>query len=154
MRIKSQKDFLAGILFVALGVFFSGLGTKYKFGSAANMGPGYFPTVLGILMLLLGAIVMLMALSSKAKEDSVEKFDWFATLWVIGSIVLFGILLKPMGLVFSLLGLVLVSSYASPDFHWKSAWINAIVLIIMCLGIFIYGLNLQLQLWPSFLVKY
>ena len=153
MRIKDQKDFFAGILFVALGIFFSGYGIRYKFGSAANMGPGYFPTVLGILMLLLGAIVTLMALSSKAKEDPVEKFDWPATFWVLVPILLFGILLKPMGLVFSLLGLVLASSYASPEFHWKSALINAIVLMILCFGIFIYGLKLQFQLWPSFLVK-
>jgi hypothetical protein len=154
MRIRNQKDFWAGILFVAFGGFFSGLGTRYKFGSAASMGPGYFPTVLGILMLLLGAIVTLMALSFKAKEDAVGKFDWFATLWVLVPIVLFGILLKPMGLVFSLLGLVVASSYASPEFRWKSALINAIVLIILCFGIFIYGLKLQFQLWPSFLVKY
>jgi hypothetical protein len=154
MRIKNQKDFIAGILFIAFGGFFSGIGAQYKFGSAANMGPGYFPTVLGILLMLLGAIVMLVAMSSKTKVGNIEQVAWAANFWVLVPIVLFGILLKPLGLVIPLLGLVVATSYASHDFRWKSALINAIVLLILCLGIFIYGLNLQFQLWPSFIVKY
>jgi len=154
MRVKNQKDFLAGILFGALALFFLGIGVQYKIGSAANMGPGYFPTALGILMLILSAIVTLMSLSSKAKKDLVGKFNWSGTLWVLVPVALFGIVLKPLGLVLSLLGLVVASSYASAQFHWKSAVINGIVLVIICLGVFVYGLNLQFQLWPSFLVKY
>lgn len=154
MRIKNQKDFIAGILFMAFGGGFFGIGCQYKFGSAANMGPGYFPTALGILLILVGAICVLMALSPKAKEDAADPFNWFANFWVLVPIVLFGILLKPMGLVIPLLGLVIATSYASPHFRWKSALINAIVLLILCLGIFIYGLNLEFRLWPSFLVQY
>ena len=66
MHIRNQKDFWAGLLFSAFGLFFSGFGTRYAFGDAARMGPGYFPTVLGVLLIVLGAVIALGALSPKA----------------------------------------------------------------------------------------
>jgi hypothetical protein len=152
MRIKNQKDFWAGILVIGVGLFFAGVGTQYQFGTAAKMGPGYFPTVLGVITALLGAVVSLKALSSKAKSDPIEKFDWFVLLFILGPVTLFGLLLQPMGLAFSILVLVCIASFASHEFNWKSALINAVVLIVISFGIFVYGLNLQFPLWPKFLV--
>jgi hypothetical protein len=151
MRIRNQKDFWAGVMFVAFGIFFAGFGTKYRFGTAAEMGPGYFPTVLGIIMLLLGLIISVGALSPRATEDKVNRFDWPIVLFIIGPILLFGLLLQPLGLVASLFVLVMVSSYASHEFHWREALINSVVLIVLSLGIFAWALKLQFELWPSFI---
>lgn len=153
MRIKNQKDFWAGVLIIVVGVFFAGIGTEYKFGTAARMGPGYFPTVLGVITALLGLLLAAQALSSKAKSESIEQFDWFVLLLVLGSVTVFGLLLRPMGLAFSILVLVCIASFASHEFNWKSALINAIALIVLSFGIFVYGLNLQFPLWPKFLVN-
>ena len=54
MHIRNQKDFWSGVMFAAFGLFFAGFGTRYTFGSAARMGPGYFPTVLGVILVVMG----------------------------------------------------------------------------------------------------
>lgn len=153
MRIKNQKDFWAGLMFIAVGAFFSGFGTQYTIGTAAKMGPGYFPVSLGIIMMLLGALLSFRATAASATEEKVAKFDWYVMFWILGSTALFGALIQPMGLVVALTALVMVSSYASHEHSWKVAIINTIVLIIASYLIFIRGLNLQFQLWPAFLAN-
>ena len=153
MHIRNQKDFWAGLMFAAFGLFFSGFGTRYTFGSAARMGPGYFPTVLGVILIVMGAIIALTALSPKAEEHRVQKFSWPTILLVLGSVVLFGILLQRAGLVISLATVVIVSSYASHEFGWKATIINTVVLIALCMAVFVYALSLQFPLWPTFLAR-
>jgi len=151
MHIKNQKDFWAGLMFIGFGGFFAGFGTQYTFGTAARMGPAYFPTVLGILLVVLGLAVAIGGLSANADEEKVKRFDWPTLLFVLGPIVLFGLLLQPLGLVLSLFLLVVISSYASHEFKWREALINAVVLIALSLLVFVWGLSLQFQLWPSFI---
>lgn len=151
MHIKNQKDFWAGVMFVLFGGFFAGFGTQYTFGTAARMGPGYFPTVLGILLMILGLIVAVTGLSSKNTEEKVQKFAWDVLLMILGSVVLFGALLNPLGLIGSLLVLILVASYASHEHTWRASVGNSVVLISLCLFVFVYALKLQFQLWPVFM---
>ena len=153
MHIRNQKDFWAGLLFAAFGLFFSGVGTRYTFGTAARMGPGYFPTVLGIILIILGVVIALGALSPKAEEQRVQKFSWPTILLVLGSVVLFGLLLQRAGLVISLAAVVIVSSYASHEFGWKATLVNTVVLIALCMAVFGYALSLQFPLWPTFLAS-
>lgn len=150
MHIRNQKDFWAGLLFATFGLFFSGFGTRYTFGTAARMGPGYFPTVLGILLIILGAVIALSALSPKTEASHVAKFDWRTIGLVLGSVVLFGALLNRAGLIVALAALVIVSSYASHEFGWRATLINTVVLIVLCLAVFVYALSLQFPLWPTF----
>lgn len=149
MRIKNHKDFWAGVMFIVFGAFFAGFGTQYKFGSAAQMGPGYFPTVLGVLVIALGIVVAIGGLRSDATEERIDAFSWSTLLLVLGSVVLFGVLLQPLGLVVSLLVLVAVSSYASHEFTWRATLMNAIVLVGLCLLVFVWALKLQFPLWPT-----
>jgi len=151
MRIKNQKDFWAGVLFVALGAFFAGFGLQYRIGTAAQMGPGYFPTALGVIVILLGMVTSVGGLSAKAAVEKGDKPHWPTLLLILGSIVLFGLLFRPLGLIVSLFLLVATSSYASHEFSWGATLLNATVLIAICLVIFVWGLNLQFQLWPSFI---
>jgi hypothetical protein len=150
MHIRNQKDFWAGLLFAAFGLFFSGFGTRYTFGTAARMGPGYFPTVLGIILVILGVVIALAALSPRAEASHVAKFSWSTIFLVLGSVVLFGLLLNRAGLVIALAAVVIVSSYASHEFGWKATLINTVVLIALCLAVFVYALSLQFPLWPTF----
>jgi Tripartite tricarboxylate transporter TctB family len=150
MHIRNRKDFWAGLLFAAFGLFFSGFGTRYTFGTAARMGPGYFPTVLGILLVILGTAIALGALSPKSEASHIAKFSWPTILLVLGAVVLFGVLLNRGGLVLALAAVVIVSSYASHEFGWKATLVNTVVLIALCLVVFVYALSLQFPLWPTF----
>ncbi len=117
------------------------------------MGPGYFPTVLGVLLIVLGAAIALAALSPKAEEHHVATFDWRTIGLVLGSVVLFGVLLNRGGLVIALVAVVMVSSYASHEFGWKAALVNTVVLIALCLAVFVYALSLQFPLWPTIFAR-
>ncbi len=151
MHIKNQKDFWAGVMFILFGGFFAGFGTQYTFGTAARMGPGYFPTVLGIILMVLGLIVAVSGMSSKNSEEKVNKFAWDVLLMILGSVTLFGVLLDPLGLIGSLIVLIMLSSYASHEHTWKASIGNTVVLILLCLFVFVYALSLQFQLWPAFM---
>ncbi|QRQ88276.1 tripartite tricarboxylate transporter TctB family protein [Cupriavidus oxalaticus] len=153
MRIRSQKDFASGLMFILVGFGFSWVARGYSMGTAAKMGPGYFPFWLGIVLALLGALVLWGSLSSKAETDQLARWDIKTLLWILGSVVLFGLLLKPLGMVLSVLVLVLVSSMASHEFSWKGAILNAIILVLISLGAFVYGINLQMPVWPAFLAS-
>lgn len=151
MRIQKQTDFFSGLMFIAVGIGFSVVARGYTMGTAARMGPGYFPFWLGVLLALLGVIVALGALSTKSEADRIARFDFRTVLWVLGSVVLFALVLKPLGMVLSVVVLVLVSSMASHEFTWRGALLNAVVLVVISMGAFVYGIHLQMPVWPAFL---
>jgi len=149
--IRHQKDFAAGLLYLAAGTAFAVGATGYKLGSADRMGPGYFPFWLGLLLAAIGVVVLAGSLRSGTPPERLPRLDFKTLAWVLGSVALFGVLLSPLGMVLSLVILVLVASMASHEFGWKGAMLNALVLTTICMGAFVYGLGLQLPLWPGFL---
>lgn len=151
MRIRNQQDFWAGVMFVGFGAFFSGFGTQYAFGTAARMGPAYFPIVLGLTLIFLGIIISIGAMAVTARNEKVARFSWSTLLLILGPVVLFGLLINNLGLILCLLMLIAVSSYASHEFTWKATLANALVLIALCLFVFVYALKLQFPLWPAFI---
>ncbi|CAG2151334.1 hypothetical protein LMG19282_03968 [Cupriavidus campinensis] len=153
MRIRSQKDFASGLMFMLVGFGFSFVARGYSMGTAAKMGPGYFPFWLGIVLAILGALVLWGSLSSKGEEDQLARWDIKTLLWILGAVVLFGLLLKPLGMVLSVIVLVLASSMASHEFSWKGAILNAVILVVISMGAFVYGINLQMPVWPAFLAN-
>ena len=146
MKIKSQKDFFSGVMFSVVGIAFAWGATTYNVGDGARMGPGYFPRILGILLLVLGAALSLRAL--KIKGDPLPRWYWRPMLIVLGSVIAFGLVVTHLGLVFSTIGLIFASSAASPEFRPKEALISGILLAALAVGVFIFGLNLQLPIWP------
>ncbi|CAG9179604.1 hypothetical protein LMG23992_04015 [Cupriavidus laharis] len=149
MRIRKQTDFLSGLMFIVVGLSFSFVARGYSMGTAARMGPGYFPFWLGIVLALLGAVVAFGATSKEGEADRMARWDIKTLLWILGSVVLFGLMLKPLGMVVSVLALVLVSSMASHEFNWKGAILNAVVLVAISTVAFVYGINLQMPMWPA-----
>ena len=151
VRIRKQKDFAAGMIYIVAGAGFSLGALEYKLGDAARMGPGFFPFWVGVLLALVGVITALSAVRPGAAVDPVQRPELRAMAWILGAVVLFGLLLQPLGLVLALVALVLVSSYASHEFSWRGALLNTVVLIVFSIGAFIWGINLQIPLWPAFL---
>lgn len=149
MQIRSQKDFASGLMFVALGAAFSYIATTYNMGTSAKMGPGFFPFWLGLLLATLGAIITMASMSGKASIDKIDKWHWPSIIWVLGSVVTFGLVLAHLGLLLSIVALVCISAMASHEFHWKGTVINAIILNVIAYIAFIWGLKLQFQVWPA-----
>lgn len=151
LRIRNQKDVAAGLLYVGFGAAFSLGALNYKLGDPARMGPGWFPFWIGILLVVVGACTAFGGVRATAGESRVKRLEFAALAWIIGAVVLFGLLLQPLGLVAALAVLVVVSSLASHEFSWKAAVATAVALILFSTAVFIWGINLQIPLWPSFL---
>jgi len=149
--IRNQRAFASGALFLAFAIFFFVMALNYPAGTAARMGPGYFPRLLAIVLAAIGLAVMLGAVPRTAERQRLRSWDVKGLAWVTGSVVLFALLLFPIGLIGALLVLIVVSSRASPEFAWKGALANAAILIALCLLVFVYGLGLQLPVWPALL---
>lgn len=150
MKIKSQKDFWSGLMFIAIGVGFAWGATEYSFGSSARPGPGYFPFGLGLLLAVLGGMVLFKAMTIESADgDPIGAFAWRPLIIILSSVALFGFLLPRLGMVVCLPLLVIMSSLASDEFTWKGALLNAVVLTVMSWGIFIVGLKLTIPLWPT-----
>jgi len=152
MKIKSQRDFWAGLMFVGIGIGFAWGATHYRFGSSAQPGPGYFPLGLGLMLAAIGALVLFKSLTLEADGgDPIGPVAWKPLLVVLGSVALFGALLPLLGLIPTLPVLIVISALAGDEFHLAEALVNAAVLTLGSWLVFIKGLGLIIPLWPSFL---
>jgi len=152
LKIKSQRDFWSGLMFVVVGLGFALGAQEYSFGSSARPGPAYFPFGLGILLALLGAGVLFTALTVETEDgDPIGHFAFKPLLIIMGSVALFGFLLPRLGLLVSLPILILTASLAGDEFRWKDAAISIVVLTLGSWLIFIKGLNLVMPVLPKFI---
>jgi hypothetical protein len=152
LKIKSQKDFWSGLMFIVAGIAFAWGATAYNFGSAARPGPAYFPFGLGIILAILGALVLFSALTLETEDgEPVGAIAWRQLLLITSSVVVFGLVLPRLGMVLSLPILVLIASLAGDEFHLGEVVVNSIILTVGSWAIFIWGLNLTIPLWPAFL---
>jgi Archaeal/vacuolar-type H+-ATPase subunit I len=146
-KIPRPKDFYAGLLFVAFGVFAIIVARNYPLGTAARMGPGYFPRLLGILLIVLGAALSLAAL--RGRGPALPGWKWRPVSVVLLSVVAFGLVLTHAGLVLSTIGLIAVASTASREFRFKESLLSGVLLAALSVGVFVIGLKLQLPIWPG-----
>ncbi|HEY6511482.1 MAG TPA: tripartite tricarboxylate transporter TctB family protein [Burkholderiaceae bacterium] len=152
MKIKSQKDFWSGLMFVATGLGFAWGAQFYSFGTSARPGPGYFPLGLGLLLAGLGALTLFEALTIETDDgEPIGAFAWKPLGTILMAVILFGILLPRLGMALTIPVLIMISSLAGDEFHWREAIINSVVLALGSWAIFILGLKLVIPLWPTFL---
>ena len=161
MKIGHAKNFWGGVLFIVLGAMFAVIAYGVRFGdtvllggytmgSPARMGPGFFPFYLGVILILLGVVVMLSGFRVHPDDDGrVERFYWGPILWVLGAVVAFGIVLKPIGMLLAGIMLVIVASFGSPTFNLKRSVILAVCLSVFCAIVFVWGLKLPIPLCPD-----
>jgi hypothetical protein len=150
VKVKSQRDFWSGLMFIAVGIGFAWGATNYNFGNSARPGPGFFPFGLGVLLAVLGAMVLFKALTIEVEGgDPVGPFAWKPLITILLAVIIFGIALPRLGMAVTLPLLILLSSFAGDEFRLKEALVNAVVLTVGCWVIFIYGLKLTIPLWPT-----
>ena len=197
VRIKAPKDFWAGLMFIGIGGFFMIWAlTHYQMGTAVRMGPAYFPTVLGGLLVLLGVLVFIesfamqgppLVLPFNIVDLILAVLVYVALGWIFkkagisgeyailaGTIVLvglsvmfragtkplilisaacviYGYLMKPLGLVLSTGLLIFIAAFGGHEFKWKEVTILYVVLIIFSILVFVKGLTLPFPICPAFM---
>jgi hypothetical protein len=162
VKIKSEKDFFAGLMFLVVGVAFAWGATNYNIGQGARMGPGYFPLMLGILLAVMGGVVAFQALVVETEHgDKIGKWAWKPLFFIIASNVLFGIALAGLpsigvpglGLIAAIYVLTFIAALAGDEFKLKEVVILATALAVGSYFAFVYLLKLQFPVWPSFIVS-
>ena len=143
--LLQNRDVLAGLLFIAIGSggFFVAL--SYPFGSVVQMGPGFFPRVLGTILVGFGLVTLLRGLRSRVSVEGA--WGWFPLLTLAASLVAFGWLMERVGLVPSLAVLVVTSAWAGKEFRWGEVVVLTAVMCLMAVAIFIWGLGLPYPLY-------
>jgi hypothetical protein len=148
VEVRNQRALLSGALFFVFAVFYLFLSKDYDPGTAARMGPGYFPRMLGYCLAGLGLFIMAGSLRRSADLEKIDPWNLKVLLWITGSIALFAFLLPRAGLVLSLAVLLTVAGRASREFTWRGSIISTVVLIAVAVGVFYYGIGLQFPLFP------
>jgi len=197
VRIKAPKDFWAGLMFIGFGAFFMIWAlTHYQMGTAVRMGPAYFPTMLGGLMLFLGVLVLIESFAMEGPPLTlpfnivhliVAVLVYVALGWIfkqagiggdyailIGTValvvlsvmflratkplvlisaacVIYGYMMKPLGLILATGLLVFISAFGGHEFKWKEVTILFAVLIVFSILVFVKGLTLPFPICPAFM---
>jgi hypothetical protein len=146
-KLRDPQDFWSGVLFIVIGLGFAFIARTYSLGTPNRMGPGFFPFYLGLIMAGMGLAILL--ISFRKQGVAVGKFHWKPILWVIGSICVFGLLLKAVGMLVAGVILVVGASLGGDEFNWKEVLINAVVLVIFCALVFVIGLKLPIPMCPD-----
>ena len=152
VSIRSPKNFWAGLLYCGVGTGAVLIARDYSWGRAGRMGPGYFPTILGALLLVVGLVALVRSLT--VRGEAVGAIAWKGLALVTAATMLFGLLLRPAGLVVALVALVLVSAASSAKFRfeWKALGLM-IALIAFCAVVFVHLLGLPMPLLGTWLAR-
>jgi hypothetical protein len=150
--MRNPRDFWAGALYLALGLAVVLIGRTYAQGSAARMGPGYLPTVLGAILVLFG--IASIARSFVRPGEAIGVIVWRPLALVLGAFILFGLLLERVGLLVALPVLIVVGALASRHTRATPGSVLALVgLVAFCALVFVKGLGVPMPLVGSWLTR-
>jgi Tripartite tricarboxylate transporter TctB family len=145
--IRSTKDFWTGLIYIFFGLSAVLIARDYGMGTALRMGPGYFPTILGVLLALIGIISLVRSFIKTGSPIGGLAFK--GLLLVVGSTLVFGLIVRGAGLAVALPALVIMSAYASVLFRWGPSLALAAGLTLFCVLVFLKGLGVPLPILGS-----
>jgi hypothetical protein len=144
--IGKPRDLAAGVAFAAFGAATVVIGSRYRLGDLTSMGPGYFPSILGVGLLAIGGVLIVSGLVGQGERIAPIRLR--PLLLIALSVPAFGLTLSHLGLVAASLQTVVIARLAGPDHRPLETLILAVVLAASCAALFVYGLKLPLQLFP------
>ena len=145
--LLGSKDFLAGLLFLAIGAGAMVVARDYPFGTAMRMGSGYYPTVLGGILAAFG--LFLAARAIRSKERSALTWGWWPLACIAASLVVFGFLLPRLGLVPAVVALFFVAAAGGREFRPGEVLALTAAMTAFAVAVFVYVLKLPFQLFPG-----
>ena len=136
------------MMFFGIGALAMLIARGYRFGTTLRMGPGYFPSVLGGILILFGVCIMVKGLRSTEKI----KGNWSVRALIVLplSVILFGILVERAGFIPALLVLVFGSAGAGRELKFVEILLLTLFLTLLSLAVFIWGLGLPYRLLSGF----
>lgn len=145
IEIHSSKKRYAGLLFMAVGVFFMWQATRYPIGTPTVMGPGFFPLVLAITLTTLGLIAFVQTLRMKEVRDPVGELELAPLFFMLVSVVAFGLLVERAGLVPALFALTVLCCYSRLRTKYVEVLLLYVFIAVLIVGLFVYGVDLPFK---------
>ncbi len=146
VEMRNNQDFFAGLLFIVIGLMAVVISQKsYPMGTSRDMGPGYFPTLLGGVMTVLGLWIMVRGLIKGVKIEGVWGIRPVVLLTL--AIIVFGFIMDRFGLVPALLALFFIGALAGHEFKFKEVLTLAILMTVVSWAVFVYALGLSFRLF-------
>jgi hypothetical protein len=145
LRVKSPQDLGAGAVFVLIGVAGLIFGQELRIGTAARMGPGYFPMLLSLLIIAIGLVVALRGLAFDGPP--LEKFHIRPIFFVLVAIVASGYLMTTVGLALTAIIVTFIAAYARPEVNVRETLLLGIGMALFTVIVFVYALGQPLPAW-------
>jgi len=146
LKIRSMKDFSAGLMFIGIGGLFAIGANQYPMGTAVRMGPAYFPSILGWGTVILGLFVLVDSFIEA--DEAPPPVAWRPLVLVIASVVAFAALINTGGLITATIVQIIMSALGGHEFKWKEAIISAVLMSVTVWAIFDKALGLPFKLFP------
>ena len=147
---RALKDILAGAIFILLGAAFATGSLAYDIGSPLNMGPAFYPLILGVVLVGLGVLVVVKGFVAGEGEE-IGQIDLRAIILVTASLLFFGLTLRGLGVVGALFGSSLLAAFARSATSVREALLIAVGLTALSVAVFVYALQLRLPLFGSWI---
>jgi hypothetical protein len=146
-RIRGRQDFFAGLMFIAFGVLALYVGREYAMGTPMRMGPGFFPIMLGRILIVLGGILALKGLVLRGSGTGA--FALVPLVLILAAVALFAVTVERVGILVAVALVVIVGALPSGQFRWHEVLILLVVMAALAVGLFTYGLGLPFKVFPG-----
>lgn len=145
LKIRNGRDFVGGVTMICVGLLFIWFGRELQVGNSFQMGPGYFPTMLSLLLMLIGALIIVQSLMVETEESEPEAWNWKAYFLVILAPVGFGLLLSGLGLAPTMFLLIVGVATASRYANWRHSILLGLFLAVCSVLLFTKLLSLPVS---------
>ncbi|MCZ7453616.1 MULTISPECIES: tripartite tricarboxylate transporter TctB family protein [Rhizobium/Agrobacterium group] len=132
-----------GAIFIGFGAFFALQSFGLEIGTAFRMGPGYFPLVLAIVLILLGSVIFFRA--TRVQGDVIGAIAWRGIFFILPAPIFFGFTVRGLGFVPALFFSALIAAFASHKMSPLMAVIISAAITVFSVAVFNYGLGLPFQ---------
>lgn len=146
---NDPAEAVCGAIFMGLGVFFALQSYGLEIGTAFRMGPGYFPLVLAIILILLGGVIFLRA--TRPAGGGIGAIAWRGIFFIVPAPIFFGFTVRGLGFVPALFFSALIASFASHKMSPLMAVVLSAAITVFSVAVFNYGLGLPFQRFGSWL---
>jgi len=146
MAIRDQKEFVAGMLFAAIGAAALIQSFAYELGTITQMGPGYYPACIGMALIVAGTCSIIRAMW-RAQPDRLQGLAWRDMIFVLTGVLLFAVLIDRLGLIEAVAALIVMSCFGRIARRPIEVLVIGVALAALSVGVFVYGLNIPISIY-------
>jgi len=147
MRIKGGQDFATGLLFIAVGLAAFWIGADYHMGTAQRPGTGVLPRILSWCLIGTGALLWLKAVLTDG--PGLTRWAWRPIIMITLATVAFALLIDRFGLVVTMIVSMTLAALGTPETRWREYTLFALFMVVLGVGMFIYGLRMPIPILPK-----